>query len=224
LKTDFALPYGLNFPGVFNDLDGYSKDLAHSWIDRHGTVPPFLKGIGDVTSYVRTFTARQFEMVHAATNILLRGIPDDIVMNGDDIAEVVDYKTARFTPGQDKLYHVYNIQLNVYRLIAESLGLPKVNKLWLIYTQPVVGPKTAEDEALQYDHGFLLKFATHYVEVPIDEQAVHDALAAVRALHDLQICPDALSHCRDCQRLFLSQSAQANLAYAREVFRQIRPM
>jgi len=65
-------------------------------------------------------------MLDPETNILLTGVPDEILRHPGRGLWIGDYKTARFTETQDALAPMYHIQLNCYGIIAPSIGLGSV--------------------------------------------------------------------------------------------------
>ncbi len=79
----------------------------------------------------------KYQMLDPKTNILLTGVPDEILRHPERGIWIGDYKTARFTETQDALAPMYEVQLNCYTLIASKIGLGRVYGLGLLYYEPV---------------------------------------------------------------------------------------
>ena len=131
-----GIPYQI-FPGIFSSIDAYGKRLVHGWFDRHQSAPPWLARLGNIKGYVNPPHYSKFSILDPATNVILRGTPDGILVMQDGSHLIVDYKTAKFTPHQDELFPMYEVQLNAYAVIGEQKGLAPVSGLALVYTEPV---------------------------------------------------------------------------------------
>ncbi len=153
------LPYQI-FPGVFSSIDSYTKKIIHRWFDDYQSTPPWLSALGELVDYYRPAPHHsRFNIVDTATNILLTGVPDDILMRRDDSHIIVDYKTAKYTSAQDKLIPLYEAQLNGYALIGAERGLQPVVGLALIYMEPVTHNDAAKDDKNLRDDGFAMGLA-----------------------------------------------------------------
>jgi hypothetical protein len=130
LKLENKLPFQI-FPGIFSSIDSYTKNIVNGWFDNHGCCPSWLTELGDIKSYINPPHYSKFQFFDKTTNILLTGGPDAIFLKTDNSYIIADYKTARFTPTQDSLLPMYEIQLNSYALIGEQYGLKPVTDLAL---------------------------------------------------------------------------------------------
>ena len=141
------------------------------------------------------------KIVNEEHNILLTGSPDGVFVRGDGSHIIVDYKTSRHTKNQDRLYPIYETQLNAYALIGEECGLDPVTGLALIYTEPLTDDQAAADDANHNGDGFALGFSVHIVDVPLDASILEPLMAKTRAIYDLTDSPPGRSNCKDCQHL-----------------------
>ncbi len=198
LRLGHRLPYRI-FPGIFSSIDSYSKWMIHSWFDRHGEAPPWLQALGALAGYRPPPHHSEFQVVDKKTNILLTGSPDGMFVRPDGSYLIVDYKTGRHTATEDRLYPMYQVQLNAYARIAEACGLAPVTGLALVYTEPVTDPASASQDGVHRDDGFVMGFVAHVVAVPLKTRSLAPLLARTRQIHDLPSGPAGRKGCRDCQ-------------------------
>jgi len=195
-----GIPYRI-FPGIFSSIDAYGKKLVHGWFDRHQSSPPWLAPLGNIKGYVNPPHYSKFSIFDAATNVILRGTPDGILVMQDGSHLIVDYKTAKFTLHQDELFPMYEVQLNAYAVIGEQNGLAPVSSLALVYTEPVTDDDTAKKDAYQNNSGFLMEFSAHIRPVNLARDAIPPLLVRVREIYDLNRPPESLKGCKDCALL-----------------------
>lgn len=199
-KVPKGLPYQI-FPGIFSSIDAYSKRVIHGWFDAHGSQPSWLNEVGEFTGYVDPPHHSKFFLVDVATNIKLTGAVDGIFVRADGSYEIVDYKTAKFTPAQDELYPIYETQLNAYARIAEETGIKPVTGLTLIYTEPVTDDEAARASSVHRDDGFAMDFSAGVHKVKLDTAMLDPHLARVRELYDMHSPPKGIDSCKDCSKL-----------------------
>lgn len=199
-KATRGLPFQI-FPGIFSSIDAYSKRVIHGWFDNHGTCPPWLSDLGKLKGYIHPPHHNQFRIVDPETNILLTGSPDGIYVRADDSRLIVDYKTAKYTGTQDKLFPMYETQLNVYALIGQSRGLAPISGLALIYTEPVTDENTAAQDTIHHVGGFSMSFIAYVLNVDLDFGKLRPFLARVRDILDRPSAPRGRDRCKDCGRL-----------------------
>jgi hypothetical protein len=160
LGLHYDLPFEGPFPGIFSSLDSFSKKVVHA---HFGRAPPWLSPLGEFTSYLPPPNSRTFYIDDAATDVRLTGAPDGVLVRSDGSKAIIDYKTGRYTTGQDALRPMYDIQLNGYALIADRTGLGPVVQVALVYTEPVtVGDADFLDHARTPD-GFRMGFRAKVV-------------------------------------------------------------
>ncbi|HXX94053.1 MAG TPA: PD-(D/E)XK nuclease family protein [Planctomycetota bacterium] len=196
VRLHCKLPYQI-FPGIFSSIDAYTKKVVHGQLDRGG-VPPWLGELGAISRYVEPPGWRDFQWSVDPHRILLTGAPDAVFVRPDGTYLIADYKTARFTQGQDELLPMYEVQLNAYALIAEHLGMKPVTGLALLYMEP----RTESGDALRPDNqrsdGFAMGFSAHVHPIRLDPPRVWSLLEEARALFDLASPPDGEPGCKDC--------------------------
>lgn len=192
-------PFQIPMPGVFSTIDAFSKNSVHAYVDEFGRLPEGLPDVGLVSGYMesRKLHWRNFQLHDPETNITMTGSPDDVIIleNGDYI--ILDYKTARYTKTQDKLFPLYEGQLNVYAYMAERLWGKPPAALYLVYFDP---------QSKIINEGFLdenestavpaLSFDLKTLPVELHgEEFVRDLLRRGRAIYDEEQAPDHIDQC-----------------------------
>jgi hypothetical protein len=195
-----GIPYQI-FPGIFSSIDSYNKKLVHGWFDRHGSAPEWLSPLGKIKAYRKPPHYTKFKILDKESNVFLWGSPDGILVMDDDSHLIVDYKTAKFTPHQDALFPMYEVQLNAYAVIGEQKGFSPVSGLALVYTEPVTEDATAAKDSNQSDSGFLMEFRAHFERVKLQPKRIPPLLAQVREISDRKRPPAARTGCKDCALL-----------------------
>lgn len=192
------LPYQ-TFPGIFSSIDSYTKRLIHAYLEREGRLPAWMAQVGDVVGDVASPSYQAFSVLDQASGLTLRGTADAIFrLRGGDFA-IVDYKTARYTPGQGALFPLYTTQLNAYAYIGERVGLFPVSRLALVYMEPVTDQATAQRPSIAGPGGFDLGFSARVVPVELTaESTIPPLLQRARAVYDLPGPPASSASCKDC--------------------------
>jgi PD-(D/E)XK nuclease superfamily len=200
-----GLPF-LNFPGIFSSIDSYSKKITAAYFDLHGRSPRWFDGFGELGQPIAVPGWRKFQLVDQETNIVLTGVPDEILRHNKRGLWIGDYKTARYTNNQDALAPMYEIQLNCYALIATEIGMGPVYGLGLLYYEPVTEIKAADSASLIGEASFFLEFSPKLRRVNLDTTRIPQLLRKVRDICDAEECPTGKPGCRDCTRLKLLAS------------------
>jgi hypothetical protein len=198
------LPYQTPFPGIFNAIDGYGKDIIHDYFDRKGKLPPWYPNIGKVTSYLSSKKLHwtQFRYEDPKTRIVLRGTPDDIFKTPAGTHHIVDYKTAKATGTQDKLFPLYLVQLNVYAYIANARGEFPTTALTLIYVEPMTEIPSTEFDLVMDDAGFALNFMATAKKVELkDGTFIPELMQRAREIYERSKPPAGREGCKDCEAL-----------------------
>lgn len=192
------LPWQI-FAGIFSSIDSYTKKVAHFWIERKvegKDCPQFIKDL-DVTGYAKTPHWSKFNTVISKYGIKLTGAADDFWILNSGGLHIPDFKTARWTPNQDKLISMYKIQLNGYAYITKwsQGGYPDVESLSMIYMEP----QTTEGDAEVLTHAgaFDMRFNPKYVPVAIDLESLDPLFEKTRNIYDGPIPKDD-GKCKDC--------------------------
>jgi hypothetical protein len=136
-------------------------------------------------------------------DILLTGIPD-VVLYGEGRLRwlVADYKTARYSAGQDVYLEQYRNQLLGYAFLLEKLGYRKPEKAALFYFGPPAKPTQEELLKRAEEQGFALPLTVEVVEIELgDTQRIPELLKQAREIYDQEECPPGREGCRDCKAL-----------------------
>lgn len=200
LRLKNRLPYQI-FPGVFSTIDSYNKRIVHSWFDRYHRAPDWMAGLGPLTGYRDPPHHSKFGLVDDEHRIHLTGSPDGVFIRLDGSHLIVDYKTSRYTGNQDKLFPMYEAQLNAYALIGEHNGLAPVSGLALLYMEPVSDDAAAHDEGSHRADGFILGFTANIHPVAQDSARIGQLMARTRAIYELAESPAARPGCKNCKLL-----------------------
>ncbi len=187
------------FPGIFSSIDRYNKLIVHGFFDRENRLPSWLGRFGDIECYVPPPHWRKFSIVDPATGTTLRGEADGIFKMTDGPHTIVDYKTARYTPGQEALFDLYEAQLNAYAYIGERLDLSPVNQLALVYMEPMTDDETAQQPRMTDVAGFSLGFRANIVPVELKpERMIPPLLKTATEIYEMDEPPAGTDRCKDC--------------------------
>ncbi len=198
LQLNNKLPFQI-FPGIFSSIDSYTKRVVHSWFDKYGAPPPWLRGLGDIIGYKEPPHYSKFNIVNQETNILLTGSPDGVFVRPDGSHIIVDYKTAKYTGTQDKLFPMYEAQLNAYAMIGIQCELEPVSDLALIYMEPVTDQDAAASSTNHREEGFGMGFTANVHNVTLDLNIIHPLLAKTRDIYNLESPPTSREGCSNCE-------------------------
>jgi hypothetical protein len=201
IKLNGKLPYQI-FPGIFSSIDSYSKKITWNYYEKFGRLPDWFDEFGDFEKPVKAPGRSKFFIIDKATNIKLTGILDEIVQKKDGSYFIIDYKTAKFTGKQDELLPMYEVQLNVYALIAEHCGLKPVSGLGLFYYEPQTDITTDDLESVLLDEGFNMPFKAYLLEIELNpEKMILSLLVKARKIADMKTAPKGNDDCKDCEKL-----------------------
>ena len=193
-----SLPYQ-SFPGIFSSIDAYNKRIVHQYFDREGSMPSWLGCLGDTESYVNPPTYHKFFYHDPHLNVTIRGTPDGVFRMRDGSYTIVDYKTSRFTAGQERMLPIYRTQLNGYAFLGNRLGLGPVSQIALIYMEPVTDEGTAALPEMVNGDGFTMGLSATVVPVRLDPDGIIPRLMArAREIYDLEAAPEPRDGCRNC--------------------------
>ena len=194
------LPYQ-SFPGIFSSIDSFSKRVVHGLFDNGGEAPAWLESLGELVGYKKPPHHSKFNIVDEENNILLTGDPDGVFVRSDGSHVIVDYKTSRYTPHQERLFPLYEAQLNAYALIGEQCGLEPVSSLALIYTVPATSDDEATGEGSHREDGFAMGFVANVIPVGLNTSIIPPLLAKARDVCDSDLSPLGRRNCRNCRLL-----------------------
>jgi hypothetical protein len=174
---------------------------VHGWFDRHKSAPPWLAGLGEIKAYREPPHYSKFKILIDEAGVQLWGSPDAVFVHPDDSFAIADYKTARFSEYQDKLFPMYEAQLNAYAFIGERCGFSPVKSLALIYTEPVTDERAATKHTHTLSDGFRMDFAARILPVRIDPDKAPELCRKAREIFDLDSPPPSRAGCQDCKLL-----------------------
>jgi len=181
------------FPGIFASIDAHVKNVVHSVFDDTGKAPEWLPALADALRYQKVPSWQKSKRADPETGIVVTGVPDDVFECADGSLIIPDYKTARYTDGQDKLLPIYIGQLNAYRWLWAGMGA-SVRSLPLIYCEPHT------DDVMAGDDGFSLGFTTKTILVEADDDLIPRLLARAYEILSAGI-PEGIADCGDCEKL-----------------------
>ena len=196
-----SLPFQ-TFPGIFSSIDRYNKLIVHSHFEREHSPPSWLKQLGASETYVSPPHWRKYSIVDPDTGTTLRGEADGIFRMTDGSYTIVDYKTARHTPGQLGLFQHYEVQLNAYAYIGERLDFRPVRKLALVYMEPQTDEGTARRPQLIDNEGFSMGFRATVVPVTVKpDELIPPLLEGATRINEMDEPPVGSQGCDDCEAL-----------------------
>lgn len=98
-RHDRKLPYQTPFAGIFSSIDSYTKSVVAKYFEKHGRLPDWLGGIGDVKRLVKV-NASNFRTEKDGT--ILTGIPDELFERPDGSYGIIGYAAAKAV--QESIY------------------------------------------------------------------------------------------------------------------------
>ena len=191
-----ALPFQI-FPGIFSSIDSWTKNLVHAHFAAYNGPPVWLPEAQGAVKCLPSPHWSKFKRTDPVTGITLSGVVDDIFETAGRRHIIYDYKTAKFTEGQDKLIPMYQAQLNGYAWIGEGCKLD-VEALFMAYFEPVT---QKEDCARLLDLGTALCFTVKTVPVEIVSDMIPGLLCRAKEILDLSVPPPGVDGCKDCEKL-----------------------
>ncbi len=192
------LPFRTPPPGIFSSVDKYTKLSAEAALNA-GMLDKWIPGMGKARGIIKPNYA-EFKMDITDLDTRLTGVPDHILELQETGFCIVDYKTARFTEGQQRLLAMYDIQVNAYALIAKSIGIEPVKSLFLVYMEPLVDEENVELDNIT-GNGFSMRFQPFVRAVRKNEYAVLDLVRKSVEIMDMPYPPDPNPTCPDCAML-----------------------
>ncbi len=191
------LPFQI-FPGIFSSIDSYTKKFICSHFEKYGHFPEWLGESDQFTGLVKKLHHSNFNTVDMENDVLLTGVPDEILTLKNGSYFILDYKTAKYTATQDSLLPLYEVQLNGYAFIAERTGLSPVQRIALAYLEPQTGLTSDNVEKFSTEDGFVLPFSGKVLELDLRPEIIPDYLKNVRELYDQPAPPQGKTDCKDC--------------------------
>lgn len=200
LHCQDKLPFAI-FPGIFSSIDSYSKKVTAAHFAKHGRVPLWFDGFGVLGTPMKVPHWSKFNITDPDTNIVLTGVPDEMLVRPDGSLFIGDYKCARYTETADGLMPLYITQLNGYACIAERLRMGDVSGLGLLYYEPPSSLDIDDAGTLITNNGFLMRFTAKVLPIKLDTRAIPVFLGKVREIYDSPVAPPGRMGCKDCALL-----------------------
>lgn len=194
------LPFQI-FPGIFSSIDSYSKKITTVHFERYQKLVQWFIELGLSGEPVKVPHHTKYKVLDTTTEVLLTGVPDEIIRLSDGAYSILDYKTAKFTGTQDELLPMYEIQLNAYAYIGERLEFNPVKHLFLVYYEPVTEVTPEQIDALVLGNGFRLVFSEKTLPISVKTDVIPPLLEKVREIYDLPQAPNGKDGCKDCQAI-----------------------
>ena len=114
---------------------------------------------------------------------------------------MVDWKTAKYTKGQDELLPIYEVQLIGYGILVGT----KKTLLDLVYMEPQTGKEIIPSHVFasqgQNAKGFSMDFHATVVPIVNDRSVVRKALTIAREIYEMEIAPEMVGGCKHCLNL-----------------------
>lgn len=195
------------FPGIFSSIDAYTRKIIHASFDQTGKPPAWLPVLKNAFTYLKVPHWSKFARTDHETGITVSGVMDDLFECVNGTLIIPDYKTAKYTANQDKLFPMYAGQLNAYAWIQRPLSPKPIALLCLIYFEPVTkypgveAKKTTWPMTKYTDVGFDMAFSAHSIMVDQDPDLVPDLLRKAKEILIQPEPPIALVGCKDCDNL-----------------------
>ena len=192
LKTSNKIPWQI-FPGIFSSIDAYTKHCVHAMIN-HPILPEWLLSMGDIVGYEKVPHWSKLKYFDPTNGITLTGAPDDILVCRDGSRIIPDYKTAKHTDAQDKLFPMYEAQINGYAILCDQNA-----KLFIVYMAPETDEVTAARNI--GGDGFSMPFVAHPVPLANDRSIIDRLLSRTREIYEMKTAPTGMPGCKDCESL-----------------------
>ena len=201
LRCGGKLPFQFPVPGVFSSLDAMTKRVTKSHFEKHGHVPRWLDGFGELGQPLPVPHHTKFFVVDPATQIKLTGVPDEIFKRANGSLFIIDNKTAKWNENQERMFPMYRIQVNAYAYIAEKSGMGNVAGLGLIYYQPQTEVDASNIGSVATMEDFAVRFVPKLVPVALELGRIPELLQRVREIANAPVAPDGRENCKDCELL-----------------------
>ena len=197
-KLGWKSPWAI-MPGIFSSIDGFSKRAILAYFEANGHFPPWIAGRWSDARPLPTTHHSTFRLTDPETGIILTGIPDLVLGLPRRGLAILDLKTARFSDHQDFLLPMYQVQLNGYALIAESLGMGTVEAMGLVYGEPPANDDDKGLDALVSDVGFSMPFKATAMPIELDRALIPPLLRKAKDILEMENPPESQKGCKECK-------------------------
>jgi hypothetical protein len=184
---------------LINSLDRFQKKMVESYFVENAAFPKWLGKFAEAVDY---YEVKKLRIEDEDTGLIVTGIPDLIVDFMDNKYGVVDFKTAPYQDGQDKLKPMYHVQVNAYAYLLNISEGMSVSKGGFAYFEADTGQLGCEPHELVTEDGHTLPFKVTVEEIELKPAAiVHKLLNQVKKIYDLDEPPASKEGCPNCVRL-----------------------
>ena len=195
------LPYQ-TFPSIFSSIDSFTKNVISAFFEKFSRLPDWLEEIGEVTENIKPPNWRKFYRDVETIGVRVRGEADAIFRLSDGSYVIADYKTSRYNPERKYALLSYQMQLNAYAWIAESVGYSPISRLYLIFMEPESQKEFASSNSSISEMGMALGFKSNIIEVERrPEKLIPPILDLVHSVSKMKIPPKGRNRCKNCVRL-----------------------
>jgi hypothetical protein len=193
LQLRHRTPFNI-FPSIFSTFDSFQKQLVENAFEKTGKFPKWLGDMADAVGLADS--PPRMEHIHQRTNIVLVGIPDHVFEWKDGSVSPIDYKTARYSKGQDSLKPLYEAQLDAYSFLLDAKSSLKSEHGALVYFEP-----TGADTMTLTDSGYVQPWQVHVSYIDVSGETTLELLDLAREIYEQQSAPDGRAECLDCELL-----------------------
>jgi len=188
-------PHYIHFPRIFTDIDSYIKNIIKLAFEGYGLFS-WLRSLKETYNIVGVKKSKKFTT--QLGQIILTGQPDMIFRLEDGEVFIVDFKTAKFTETQEKLFPLYEVQLNGYAILAERNGL-NVKHLALIYFEPITNSEHPSYKPELNEECLILSFDFKVKEVEKwDKEEFIELVREAESILSEKEPPEGLTDCPKC--------------------------
>ncbi len=196
-------PFAVPLPGIVSTLDAYIKRVVTSTFNEKGQLPDWLANeIGALT--IKQVLKPEKWRVEVEGTVLV-GEPDALWQLDDGSLFIADFKVAKITSAQEKLFPLYSAQLKAYGFLAEKTG-HAVRELALIYLEPLGYSDDPEKAVAISAEQLTLHFGCHVKRV--EKGSSEEVEGLVRQVREILLQPtlpkgrDGCGGCRELLKWF----------------------
>jgi PD-(D/E)XK nuclease superfamily len=124
---------------------------------------------------------------------------DEIFQKKDGSYFIVDYKTAKYTTGQDALMPIYEVQLNAYAYIGNRTQFNPVTGIGLVYYEPQTDLCEDDLSDAVKVNGFAMPFKANLHELELNPDIlIPKLLKKAKGIIESTKIPKGTDGCKDC--------------------------
>ena len=193
MKLHHKTPFNI-FPSIFSTFDSLQKQLVESTLEETGKLPKWLGEMAGATGLAES--PARLEYVHQGNNIVLVGVPDHVLQWKDETVSPIDYKTSRYSKGQDSLKPLYEAQLDAYSYLLDKKCAMESDRGALVYFEP-----TGAETMVLTDQGYTQPWKVSVCLIDVSGETTLRLLDQAREIYEQKVAPDGRAECLDCELL-----------------------